>query len=210
MNAQRWQRFSLFTYKKNTLSTIPLVERCFYTQPNTLLARSQTFSIENTTSVAFELNGCFKLVSSEASTFRDSIQLRFIYTYTFRACVWYFFLVIYFRKFQKPFSNLAWMCVMLLCVRIQHLFNWFIHPFHNAMWKLFPVFWLKFSFLVFSLFFSILFLFYLCVLFAIFFCRSDKTNYLKVQPFVNDMCLKYKNWYNKRWCEFKQKYKCQV
>lgn len=50
---------------------------------------------------------------------------------------------------EKPFLNLASSCmckVVLLCVRIQYLFNWFIHPFHNAMWKLFPRFLLDWNF----------------------------------------------------------------
>lgn len=92
----------MYTY---ILSTIPLVERCFshdQIQCSQLLARFQTFSIGNITSVAFELNGC-------SSWFRRHHRFgtQFNSEYSMCVCVRViFFLVIYLRKFQRPFSGL--------------------------------------------------------------------------------------------------------
>lgn len=181
MNAQRWQRFSPFSrvahshthtlshfiYDAVSWAVLLHSQNTTHNAHTALLACLQTFSTENTTSVAFELNGClnwFRRHQRFGTQFNSDLSTHHIIRACLHVCA-IFFLRYLFQKIPKEKPSLAYTSecewVMLLCVRKQHLFNWFIHPFHNAMWKLFlPVFRLKLFFaLSRSGFFSVLVLF---------------------------------------------------
>lgn len=184
MNAQRWQRFSPFSrvahshthtlshfiYDAVSWAVLLHSQNTTHNAHTALLACLQTFSIENTTSVAFELNGClnwFRRHQRFGTQFNSDLSIHHIIRACLHVCAIFFFtLFISENSKRKTFSSLAYTSecewVMLLCVRKQHLFNWFIHPFHNAMWKLFlPVFRLKLFFAL-----SLWFLFGSCFIYV--------------------------------------------
>lgn len=228
MNAQRWQRFSPFSrvahshthtlshfiYDAVSWAVLLHSQNTTHNAHTALLACLQTFSTENTTSVAFELNGClnwFRRHQRFGTQFNSDLSIHHIIRACMHVCA-IFFLRYLFQKIPKEkhfrashirVSVSEW-CYFVWENNIYSIDS-FIH-FIMQCESFFCPFFDWNCFLLSLALVSFRFLFYLC-----FPLCTDKTNYyLKVQPFVNDMCSKQKRTGKNNCCGFAQKYKYQI